>query len=394
MSIYNPTTLIHQSIKKSLDWLKKNNFQAYDPFDGLNSKIRFLTFENPFFRQVLVQTVKRSPINIRPFIGISPKRSTKGIAYIIRGDIRLYKLTKDEIYLKRAREFLEWLKNKSCEGYAGYCWGNHFDYQTRGYFLKKNNPTLVWTALCGRAFFEAYELTRNEKYLQIIDSVCKFIITDLPKKSSKKGFCISYVKDTMNLVHNANMLGAAMLAQGYKLTGNNQYFETAKQAMEYAVYHQQENGSWFYGEEEKYHWIDNWHTAYNLDAMKIYEECTNDSSFSQNLKNGFEYYKKNFFLDDGTPKYYYNNAYPLDIQCASQSIDTLAYFNDYDTENLSLAKKVALWTIENMQDKSGYFYQWKTKFFTNKTPTLHWGQATMYKALASLLLNLEVVNGN
>ena len=37
-----------------------------------------------------------------------------------------------------------------------------------------------------------------------------------------------------------------------------------------------------------------------------------------------------------------------------------------------------------MQDATGYFYYRKYPLCTNKTPTLHWGQATMFAALALL----------
>ena len=150
---------VNNSIYKLQSWIEKNNYRGYDPFDGLNSKLRFLTFEVPFLRQVMVQLVKRLPFNIRPLIGITPQKSSKGIAYIVRGDLLLYQLTKEEKYLERAKVFLDWLEGISCKGYSGYCWGNHFDYQTRGYFLKKDNPTLVWTALTGRAYFEAYDFS-------------------------------------------------------------------------------------------------------------------------------------------------------------------------------------------------------------------------------------------
>ena len=46
---------------------------------------------------------------------------------------------------------------------------------------------------------------------------------------------------------------------------------------------------------------------------------------------------------------------------------------------LDLALKVALWTIEQMQDRTGYFYYRRySPWLVNKTPTLHWGQATMF----------------
>jgi len=75
----------------------------------------------------------------------------------------------------------------------------------------------------------------------------------------------------------------------------------------------------------------------------------------------------------------------MDIQCASQAIDTLVFFSDIDKHSLDLALKVADWAIENMQDKSGYFYYRRYgKWMVNKTPTLHWGQATMFCALCGL----------
>jgi hypothetical protein len=119
-------------------------------------------------------------------------------------------------------------------------------------------------------------------------------------------------------------------------------------------------------------------------------EMTGDSDFEENLRRGFQYYKKTFFEDDGRPKYYHNRAYPIDIQCASQSIDTLALFSDEDMDSLELAGRVAGWTIRNMRDADGHFhYRIYPGGIRSKTPMLHWGQATTYKALASLLLKIE-----
>jgi hypothetical protein len=50
---------------------------------------------------------------------------------------------------------------------------------------------------------------------------------------------------------------------------------------------------------------------------------------------------------------------------------------------------VAAWTIENMQDVSGYFFYRQYPLVKARTPMLHWGQATMFKALAHLVLRLR-----
>ena len=45
--------------------------------------------------------------------------------------------------------------------------------------------------------------------------------------------------------------------------------------------------------------------------------------------------------------------------------------------------------IENMQDKSGYFYYRKYPLFTNKIPFIRWAQGWMMLALSEVLLGCE-----
>jgi len=67
----------------------------------------------------------------------------------------------------------------------------------------------------------------------------------------------------------------------------------------------------------------------------------------------------------------------------------LTNYADIDGEALNLAKKVALWTIQNMQDKEGFFYYRQYPIgIKAKAPMLHWAQATTYKALTNLLSRL------
>jgi hypothetical protein len=105
--------------------------------------------------------------------------------------------------------------------------------------------------------------------------------------------------------------------------------------------------------------------------------------------SGYDYWKSTFFLPDGSPKYYDRKTLPFDIQCSSQAIDTLVFFQDCDEGSLAQAVKVAQWTIDNMQDETGYFYYRRySRWLVNKTPTLHWGQATMLCALSGLYRSL------
>ena len=140
-----------------------------------------------------------------------------------------------------------------------------------------------------------------------------------------------------------------------------------------------------------FHWIDVFHTGYNLDALKKYVLMSGDRSFDMNLTKGFEHFHRSFFEPSGRVKYYVHKTPPVDIQCASQAIDTLLLFSDTFRDGIRLAERVACWYAEHMQARDGHFFFRKYPFgVMNKAPMIHWGQATMYKALAHLTLQLRI----
>jgi hypothetical protein len=203
---------------------------------------------------------------------------------------------------------------------------------------------------------------------------------------------LSYLAHVQSSIHNSNMLGASLLARTAKHTGNAESLRVARSAMVYSCSRQLSDGAWWYAEDPKYHWIDNFHTGYNLNSLHFYLDATGEEEFRQNIERGLAFYTAHFFEGNGRPKYYHTRTYPLDIQCAAQAIDTLALFSERDPACLELAKKVATWTIRNMQDPKGYFYYRQYPLMKAKTPMIHWGQATMFKALAELLLRLKVAD--
>jgi hypothetical protein len=160
--------------------------------------------------------------------------------------------------------------------------------------------------------------------------------------------------------------------------------------MTYTCARQRKDGAWYYAEEPKFHWVDNFHTGYNLSALKAYRSATGDRQFDQQISKALEYYKAHFFEADGRPKYFDNSTFPIDIQCAAQSIETLSAFAGVDSECLTQAIRVALWTIDNMQAGDGHFCYRDIGWMKITTPMLHWGQGTMTKALAVLLERLAV----
>jgi rhamnogalacturonyl hydrolase YesR len=303
------------------------------------------------------------------------------------GYLALHRTLGDPAYQTRALACLEWLVANKSPKHAGYAWGNHFDFVTRGGCNPAGSPIIVWTSLIGQAFLEAYEQTHEPRFLEVARGVCQWIL-QLPREKTPTGDCLSYVPFCQSSIHNSNMLGAGMLAGTWRHTREPELLNAARSAMLYSCSRQRPDGSWWYAEHPSYHWIDNFHTGYNLDSLKRYEDTTGDKSFQNHLQSGLRYYTNVFFKPDGRPRYYHDRTYPIDIQCAAQSIETLAFFAEDDSACLPLAEKVAAWTIDHMQASDGHFYYRRYPLIAARTPYIHWGQATMFKALSCLLARI------
>jgi hypothetical protein len=304
-----------------------------------------------------------------------------------RGYVLRYLATGRRQDLEKALACLAWLDRHKVARFRYHSWSNHFDFVGRGGLYTEDDPITVWTALIGHAYVDAFEITGHDWLLRIADSVSRWIL-EVPRERTPRGTCLSYFADRQSSIHNANMLAAGLLARTWKHLCHDEYGDVARSAMEYSCSRQLPDGSWLYAEEPKYHWVDNFHTGYNLDSLHHYSDATGDQSFRPNLERGLEFFKRHFIESNGRPRYYHKRTYPVDIQCAAQTIDTLALLSGFDGECLDLAKKVAGWTIRHMQSPKGHFYYRQYPLVKARTPMLHWGQATTFKALAQLSLRM------
>ena len=389
-----------KALQKLKEYCEKERFKGWDPYDGLNSRVfQSLPFlkSSALCRLIVIQGFKRSPVNLRPLALVPKEYNAKGIGLFLQGYCNLYKAcdsaegeygSKEEL-LCRINELAELLISLQSKGYSGACWGYNFDWQARRLFLfPKNTPTVVATCFCATALMDAYEVTGKREYLDVALSSAEFVMRDLNRTEYNGGFLFSYSPLQGNdTVFNASLLGSKLLAYCYKYTGIEEY----RQAARYSVYAccnaQSEDGSWVYGMLPVQSWIDSFHTGYNLDALIAYQEMTSDDSFEENISKGLEFYIRNFFEEDGCPKYYHNRKYPIDIHCPGQLFVTLSRLGKFQ-ENRDLANKVLQWTVANMQDKKGYFYYQLKKGISSKIPYMRWSNAFMFNALTYYLLSI------
>jgi rhamnogalacturonyl hydrolase YesR len=308
------------------------------------------------------------------------------MAYFAIGYLSLYRNGESDLRCNQAAECLTWLEQNANPNHSGLVWNSSHDYQSRLFYLPQGVPSVVGSFHVARAFMDAYETLDNPHYLEIARSTCNFILRDLPRYSENDSICVSYIPSASISVHNANMLAAALLMRVYQHTTEKELLSLARRAVRYTLNHQRPDGSWFYGEAANLHWIDNFHTGYVLDALKTCLECgLDDKDIREAIQTGNEYFISHFFGPNGEPYMFADRKFPIDIQGAAQSIETLAYQSDHHRKWLPLAQNVAKWVIHNMQASDGHFYFRRSCWSINKVAHIHWGQGTMLVALARLL---------
>ena len=90
-------------------------------------------------------------------------------------------------------------------------------------------------------------------------------------------------------------------------------------------------------------WIDNFHTGFNLVAIKDIQRDLDINEFNENINKGFNFHINNHFTDDLLPKYYDNSLYPIDIHNFAQGIDTFIEYEQFEK-----ADKLIKLAIERM----------------------------------------------
>lgn len=382
---------LEKSLSELLRYCESEEFRGWDPYDGLNSKVFNLLRLKEFavFRLVWIQLFKRNPINLRRVLLVPKGYNPKGIGLFLSTFSKKLIASRKEgkgnhdVLEKTVVELAELLVELRSKGYSGSCWGYNFDWQARGgLFFPSGLPTVVATTYAAYGLFDAYEATGNNRYLNIaLDSV-NFVLNDLSRDYRDDGtFLFSYsVTKGNNTVYNASLLGSKLLSRAYYYNNDESLLNIARGSVKAVMNEQEKDGSWVYGELPFQSWKDSFHTGFNLECLADYMKFTGDKSFEAGINKGFDYYIQNFFSDEGVPKYYNNEVFPIDIHSPSQLVVTVERLGRMK-EYRGLVGKVIYWTIENMQDSKGYFYYQKKKYWTIKIPYMRWSQAWIAHSL-------------
>ena len=365
------------------------DYRGYDPYDALASPL----FGWPLLRARLArrvgqQVLKRSPLNIRPVLGIRKGRNPVTLALGIQAwtELAAVDVAHRDWYVAEATRLVGELDALRTPGWSGACWGYDFDWESRDSTIEAFLPTVVATGFVTNALVGAHERLAIDGALELCESACAFVREDLFRTPGPgESFCWSYSPNDRGRVLNATAKGARLLAQVGALTGRVELFAEARATLDYVAHWQREDGSWPYAIDDPRTWADNFHTAYVLDALSEYQARTEDDGLGETLDRGWRYYRSHFFDDGWRPRYYDTSALPVDCTAVAQSMITLCRFGDVTT-----ALRIAGWSVDELQRDDGGFVYRVGRHYTNRIQYMRWSTAWMLAGMSTVLSSADV----
>jgi hypothetical protein len=376
-------TDVAEALRRLDTWGSERDWLGPDPYEGLNATRAGPIKRTVLGRQVLTQVVKRSPLDLRPLLGIVPTASAAALGHVASAYAHGRFLPAEALDAKLERT-LERLMELRCEGRRGMSWGYPFDVQTRVFFYPRGDPNTIATSFAGGALIDAYERTGEERWREAAAEVAEYFLHEVPQTEAEGGAFFGYLVGDRTPIHNANMLVCALLARLGKLLSRPELSERAEAGAAFTVAHQRPDGSWPYGEGDGLGWVDNFHTGYVLESLIRCADAGVDTIIEPALERGLRFYRDELFLADGTPKYMPDSLYPIDTQCVAQAIQTFALASRRLPEYAATARTAFDYATRRAQRRDGAFVFQRRRLWVNRAPHIRWCEAPMLHAMTHL----------
>ncbi|OYR46172.1 hypothetical protein DJ81_03620 [Halorubrum sp. Hd13] len=373
--------------RDALEWARDREYAGYDPYDGLNSPILSAVSRHWLLRLVAIHGVQRSPVNLRPYLGVPEERNPKGIGLFASACLNEYERTGAVGALTEAERLLDWLADNRSPAFDRSSWGYNFDWQnSTKFFLPAGHPCGVVTVFCSRPFLRHHELTGDDRSLEVARDAAEFLLEDIGTEPANGYEALTYTPYDSYVAINANALAADLLWRVGRETSEERLLDRARDLFAFVVDAQTDVGGWHYSvpASDSHLGYDNFHTGFVLESLSRYVGALDaDHPAREAYDRGMEFHREHHFEPDGAPKFEDDQPNPYDAHAAAQALVTFTRRDD--PADAALARRVLEWTLKWLYDPEGYFYRRVGRVLTDRTPYIRWSQAWMCLALSEYL---------
>lgn len=375
---------IEEAFQSLRHYVEACHFKGWDPYDALLSPLPFAKLGH-WTGVMAIQVNKRSPLNLRPLLGIPARHNPKALGLFLEAYAMLAQ-SGDGAALRHCHTLLELLQAYQSKGFSGACWGYPFPWSGPRKQLPVFYPSTVVTAMVVRGIHRFHLLAPDPSLIALARSIPAFLLQDIPQTEDASGLCFSYTPARRDICYNASLFAAESLARCDAMLGERQYIEIVGRAVDFVLARQKKEGWWMYSEDAVHgreRKQTDFHQGFILDALfhirNIYQ--LQDPHLDEALKKGAAWYYQQQFTAEGRSLRRLPRKWPADIHAQAQGILSFSLLKDLHPAYGPFADTIAHWTIAKMYASQGYFYYQRYPLFTVRMPFMRWGQAWMMNSL-------------
>lgn len=377
---------VRDVVHETLAYAADRDYVGWDYADGMSSRVReFLPVDNRFVNLTLQETIKRSPVNIRPLLLVEQRRSFMGTGLFA---LAHRNLDRDPLrsarfdHASEATRLADWLVENRSPGYSGFCGGHQHENQHLDHRTSPEEPDVVSTACAVKGLLAAAEY--DPSYADVARTAEEFLVEDMRYREVDGTARIDYYpkeppeQNTLNVC----AIAARTFLDLSEQFGPDSRLERAKALLDFVVKQQTERGGWYYRETPGNALLsmDTHHNGFIIECLLRYRTFADDDRYADAIVDGLEFFRETLFEDDGAPNWDESSSYPRDVHAAAQGVlvFTKAGYPEF-------ARQIIDWTLDHLYAGDGRFHLRVHRVYRKRVTLMRWCQAWMSYALSTYL---------
>jgi hypothetical protein len=389
---------VRASVLRLVGWLDRFGETSYDHqsffASDLGRRAKALYYTKP-----LLGTLAISPmIFCEAFVPSArklfwkPQRFPIADAHYAMGFAFLSQALAERQYYHRAVHFLEVLRQTRSPGYAHYCWGYPFNWETRHGTMRQGTPMITTVPYGYEAFREVYQIDGDQKWREVMRSIAEHAVNDYHDfATSANASTCSYNPEPGEEggVINASAYRAFLLTRAAEDFAEEPYRRIAERNLNFVLQSQNADGSWYYATDGVRDFIDHFHTCFVLKALAKIEAITKNRECTEAIERGVDYYVRNLFDEHSLPKpfsrrpritVYRQELYDY-AECINLGVLLQGQFPALDR----ILSEVVRDLLQRWQKQDGSFRSRQLFLGWDNTPMHRWAQSQLFRSLCFLL---------